>query len=242
MDLGGDTRLLISFHEEAGGDKGVMWAFGRRSCMHCYNPACASVCPSGALYVDDGTGLVTVAEDKCIGCRYCSSACPFDVPRYHGPHSKVNKCTGCVDRVAQGRPPACVKTCQPTALKFGERDEMLAIARQRVEYLKGKGFTNAAIYGEDELEGLHVIVVSKYDPAWHGLPLDPKKNALIDLLALAKPLAAVGVGATVLGLGASFLSGLGYKRAQLHYDETTGETIDLDTDEVVLVDETQEGR
>ena len=52
MDLNGDTRLLISFHEEAGGDKGVKWAFGRRSCQHCADAPCATICPC-LLYTSD---------------------------------------------------------------------------------------------------------------------------------------------------------------------------------------------
>ena len=143
-DLQPNTRLIITFNEADNGKKyGVNWAFGRRACMHCTNPACVSVCPSGALYVDEETGLVTYDSSKCIGCQYCRSACPFDVPRHTnvgltGDNIKINKCTGCVDRVKQGRKPACVSTCQPGALQFGDRDEMLKMAKERVEYLKGK--------------------------------------------------------------------------------------------------------
>ena len=89
---------------------------------------------------DEATGFVSVDESKCIGCRYCSTACPFDVPQYHGDTSKINKCTGCLDRVEQGLAPACVTTCQPQALMFGDREEMLSIARERVDYLHGKGY------------------------------------------------------------------------------------------------------
>ena len=67
MDLNGTTRILISFNEEAGGDKGVKWAFGRRSCQHCTDAACATICPAGAIAKHAATGLVTVDESKCIG-------------------------------------------------------------------------------------------------------------------------------------------------------------------------------
>ena len=60
MDLNGDTRILISFNEEAGGSKGVKWAFGRRSCQHCTDAACATICPAGAITKHEATGLVTV--------------------------------------------------------------------------------------------------------------------------------------------------------------------------------------
>lgn len=242
LDLGGDTRLIISFNEKEGGKTGVEWAFGRRGCMHCYDPACASVCPSGALHVDAATGLVTVSEEKCIGCKYCASACPFDVPRHYGPHSKINKCTGCVDRIAQGMMPACVKTCQPEALKFGDRAEMLALANERVALLRAKGYDKAVVYGEHELSGLHVIFVAKYGIEAIGLPKDPQISALVDLLRIMKPLTGVGTAAIVVGLGLSFLTGIGYKRHKLHYDEVAHDVIDEDTGEVVKhIDEERKG-
>ena len=77
MDLNGTTRILISFNEEAGGDKGVKWAFGRRSCQHCTDAACATICPAGAIAKHEATGLVTVDESKCIGCQFCAMACPM---------------------------------------------------------------------------------------------------------------------------------------------------------------------
>ncbi|MDR2715882.1 MAG: 4Fe-4S binding protein, partial [Coriobacteriaceae bacterium] len=161
LELNGDTRLLISFNEKRNEKGGIEWAFARRSCMHCVNPACAAVCPSGTLHVDEASGMVAVSDEKCIGCQYCASACPFGVPHHYGPEPTVNKCTGCVDRIEQGRVPACVKTCQPGALNFGDRAEMLAIAHERVALLKSKGFDKAVVYGEDELDGLHVVSVAK---------------------------------------------------------------------------------
>ena len=83
-DLNGDTRLMITFNELEGDSKikPVKWAFGRRACQHCTDAPCASVCPGGALVRNEETGFVEVYQDKCVGCQYCHSACPFDVPRY----------------------------------------------------------------------------------------------------------------------------------------------------------------
>ena len=83
-DLNGDTRLIITFNELEGDSKikPVKWAFGRRACQHCTDAPCASVCPGGALVRNEETGFVEVYQDKCVGCQYCHSACPFDVPRY----------------------------------------------------------------------------------------------------------------------------------------------------------------
>jgi formate dehydrogenase iron-sulfur subunit len=246
LDLNGDTRLIISFDEAAGDPdtqwNRVRWAFGRRSCQHCSNPACASICPSGALSVNEDTGFVTVTEDKCIGCKYCSTACPFDVPRYHGKQPKINKCTGCPERVANGRAPACVQTCQPGALLFGDREEMLALGKERVAHLQSKGFKDASLYGENELDGLHVITVAKYDLASHGLPANPQINPFVGLVDLAKPVIALAAGATVVGLAASFLTGVGYQQPQLRYDVTTRETIDETTGVVLKVGTSQEGK
>ena len=233
MDLNGDTRLLVSFHEEAGGDKGVMWAFGRRACQHCSDAPCATVCPGGALAKDEETGFVSVDESKCIGCQYCKAACPFDVPRYHGPNSKINKCTGCLDRVEQGMQPACVTTCQPEALKFGDREEMLAIARERVDYLHGKGYADACVYGEDEMGGLHVVQVLKYGVEAHGQVDNPQVSPTVGLTQIMKPVTGAVTGLTVAGLAAMFVLGIGYKRDKLAYNPETDDTISVDTGEVV---------
>jgi formate dehydrogenase iron-sulfur subunit len=258
-ELNGDTRLLMRFEEHeadpdnAGKKWGIEWSIGRRSCMHCIDPACAAVCPSGALSVDEATGFVRVSEDACIGCHYCSGACPFDVPHYHQGGAKINKCTACLDRIENGRGPhlgdigqfnipACVHTCPPGALAYGKRDEMLRRAHERVEVLKAKGYQKASIYGENELSGLHVIYVLKYDAETYGLPKNPKIGALVDTVGIMKPLTGLAAAATVAGLAVSFLSGLGYKRHELRYDETTHETIDVDTETVLTADGTVSGK
>lgn len=238
MDLNGDTRIIVSFNEEEGGSKGVMWAFGRRSCQHCGDAPCATMCPAGAIFKHEATGLVTVDDSKCIGCQYCSSACPFDVPRYRatgplGQKTVINKCTGCVDRIEQGRAPACVSTCQPEALKFGDRDELIALAHDRVEVLKGRGYENAVVYGEDEVGGLHVIQVLKYGVAPHGQIVDPQVSPTVALTQIMKPITAVGTGVTVAGLAAMFALGIGYKRNKLAYNAETGDTLNAETGEVV---------
>lgn len=236
-DVNGDTRLIITFNEydaeEGMSNKSVAWAFGRRSCQHCSDAPCAQVCPGGALVKDEETGFVTVDDSKCIGCQYCSSACPFDVPHYYGTQSKVNKCTGCIDRVQNGMAPACVTTCQPGALQFGDRDEMIAIAHKRVEFLKAHGYEKATVYGENEMGGLHVIQVLKYGVEAHGQVEDPKVSPMVGLQQIMKPITAVGTGATVLGLGAMFALAAGYRHKNLAYNEKTGDTIDVDTGEVV---------
>lgn len=240
-DLNGITRMIITMSEHdapEGSTKPVLWAFDRRSCKHCTDAGCVRVCPAGALSHDEATGFVRLERSKCIGCQYCSSACPFDVPRYEegGPlnqRTTVEKCTACLDRVEQGMTPACVSTCQPNALRFGDRDEMIAIAHERVDYLKGRGFEDACVYGETEMGGLHVISVLKYGVEKHGEVAEPRMSPTVGMNEVMKPLTAVGTGLTVAGLAAMFALGVGYKRRTLAYNPETADTIDVETGEVV---------
>lgn len=238
LDLNGDTRLVITFDERVGGAKGVEWAFGRRSCQHCANAACASVCPSGALAADGDTGLVTVDEAKCIGCRYCSLACPYDVPRYYGERGLVNKCTGCADRVQRGMEPACVATCQPNALTFGDRDALLAEAHDRAERLRRRGWERASVYGEHEQGGLHVVQVLKYgaEGGQHGAftaTAPDKANGWVEASQAMRPVTAAAAAATATGLAAMTALAAGYRRDPLAYNPATGDTINTADGSVV---------
>ncbi|WP_165056415.1 MULTISPECIES: 4Fe-4S dicluster domain-containing protein [unclassified Adlercreutzia] len=234
-DLNGQTRLIMTYHESEGTlpTKTVQWAFGRRACQHCTDAPCASICPAGAICKDEATGMVTTDNSKCVACQYCSTACPFDVPRYDGVQGTINKCTGCVDRIEQGMPPACVTTCQPEALAFGDRDEMLAEAEKRLEMLKQRGYENAVIYGAEEMGGLHVIQVLKYGVEAHGQVANPTVSPVTTLTNLMKPVTGVVSGVTVLGLAAMFGLAAGYKRDKVVYNAETEDTISLITGDVV---------
>jgi len=134
--------------------------FMRRLCMNCEEPACASVCPVGAL---QKTALGPVAYDahKCMGCRYCMVACPFGVPKYEWNNSltpKVQKCTMCADRVLAGQQTACAEICPTGATKFGERAELLEEAKKRIRENPGNYVTH--IYGETEVGGTSVLLLS----------------------------------------------------------------------------------
>jgi Fe-S-cluster-containing dehydrogenase component len=142
-------------------------------CNHCDNPACADVCPVGAT-AKQSDGIVTVDADKCIGCRYCQVACPYDVRTfvtsntreyYPGkgltPYEKVayplhqtgtvEKCNFCKDRVADGKLPACVQTCPAKALTFGDLDDPTSevstlILTRKAEPLKPEAGTKPNVY------------------------------------------------------------------------------------------------
>lgn len=224
IDLNGDTRLIITFSEAVGGTNGVEWAFGRRSCYHCSEPACVDICPSGALSKQDN-GVVKLDASVCIGCRYCTNACPFSVPKFREAQNHVDKCTFCADRLEQGRKPACVQTCQPGALEFGDRDEMLALAKERLALLQSQGYDRAVLYGENEMGGLHVLTIARYGIEAIGLPANPQTSPMVSFMQLLKPITGIGVGAVVAGLGISFLSGIGYKRDEMVYDEDADKVV-----------------
>ena len=220
MDLNGDTRLIMTFDEKPSGNKyhPIDWAIGRRSCYHCTDPGCVQACSSGALQKNEN-GVVTFDTDKCNGCTFCQAACPFDVPRFRPMDGKIDKCTLCMDRLEQGGKPACVHTCQPEALDFGPREEMLKKAHARVEFLKKKGFAKAEVYGENECGGLHVIQVCALGHEAYGLPTNPEPKKVINAIDVMKPVTAVGAAAVVGALAVSFLANLGYRRKAVTLEE-----------------------
>ncbi len=92
------------------------------ACNHCNDAPCMSSCPALAYRRDGATGAVLVDGDRCIGCSYCSWACPYDAPVYDETAGVMTKCTLCEPRVAAGRDPACVEYCPTGALTFGGLD------------------------------------------------------------------------------------------------------------------------
>jgi len=178
------TPLLynqIHFIEQEQGDD-LRWLFINRRCMHCADAGCVKVCPSaGALY-HTKEGLVAYNREKCIECHYCASGCPFDVPRYDA-KQKVTKCHACSDRVQNGLLPACAKACPTQALKFGDRDQLIAEAKAA-----GK-----KLYGENDLGGLGVLYVLDDEPGTYRLPKNPAIPASIFFWKdVVKPLGILG--------------------------------------------------
>ena len=131
----------------------------RRMCMHCLTPTCASVCPVGALRKSD-SGPVVYDSDKCIGCRYCVMACPFDAPKYQWdrPVPIVGKCILCAPRIAAGKPTACASVCPTGATQFGRRDELIEEARARIAAEPDRYVDR--IYGLEEAGGTSVLMLA----------------------------------------------------------------------------------
>jgi formate dehydrogenase iron-sulfur subunit len=138
--------------------------FLRKQCRHCQEPACAAACPVGALHQTE-LGAVVYDSDKCLGCRYCMMACPYGIPRYDWDLAVpyVRKCIMCHDNIKSGKleQPACTSACPTGATIYGERDELLKTARQRIKSEPGKYLD--IIYGEKEVGGTNVMYITSKD-------------------------------------------------------------------------------
>lgn len=202
-DLSADSWTLMRFAEYENPDSGNLeWLIRKDGCMHCAEPGCLAACPSPGAIVKYANGIVDFNQDKCIGCGYCITGCPFDVPRISQKDKKAYKCTLCSDRVAVGLEPACVKTCPTGAIVFGSKEDMQVHAAGRIVDLKERGFANAGLYDPDGVGGTHVMYVLHHadQPSlYSGLPDAPAISPLVSLWkGVAKPLALLAMGATVL--------------------------------------------
>lgn len=174
----------------------------RRLCMHCETPSCASVCPVGA-FEKTAAGPVLYDASKCLGCRYCMQACPFQVPRYEWTKRApaVTKCDMCAERQAAGRVPACVESCPMEATVFGTRDELLAEAHRRIA--ESPDAYHPHVYGETEVGGTSVLFLSPVPFEELGFAVDLGDQPLPDLtgraLARVPDIVTVG-GALLLGI------------------------------------------
>ena len=175
------TWNLIEFKEKE--EKGkVSWLFLRRACKHCIDAACIEACPVEpvkAMTRHPKYGTVYVNQDLCIGCEACAEACPFGIPYVDGNLEKSFKCWACTDRLDNGGITACAKTCPTGALLFGNREDMLKIAKKRLEELKAKG-QKAFIYGEKEMGGLGNIFLLPGELKDYTLPEKPESFAHLD--------------------------------------------------------------
>ena len=206
IDLTDKSWTVMRFSEvevEAGK---LEWLIRKDGCMHCADPGCLKACPAPGAIVQYSNGIVDFHEENCIGCGYCITGCPFNIPRLSKKDGKAYKCTLCSDRVAVGQEPACVKTCPTGAIVFGSKDDMIHHAEERVTDLKSRGFQNAGLYDPPGVGGTHVMYVLQHadmPQIYHGLPKDPHISPLVSLWkGPFKSLMTLGLG--LAGLVAFF--------------------------------------
>lgn len=138
------------------------YAFLKNQCMHCNQPACASVCLTKALLKTE-SGQVIYRANKCMGCRMCMVSCPFDIPKfeYSSWKPRILKCDLCYERTKVGENPVCVDACPARALTFGKRRDLLRMARTRIA--QNPGTYTDHIYGEQEAGGTGVMYLARTD-------------------------------------------------------------------------------
>jgi formate dehydrogenase iron-sulfur subunit len=169
--------------------------YARKLCMHCNEPACASVCPVGAFKKSD-TGAVLYDGNKCIGCRYCMQACPHKIPRYEWEKTqpRIRKCVLCHDRVKAGKLTACAEACPTEATLFGNMEDLVSTAKKRMQKHPGKYFPH--IYGLEEAGGGHVLVISPVPFEQLGytakLPKESMPSLTMNAMEKIPPVVALG--------------------------------------------------
>ena len=162
QDLSSKTLKLVRFKEVV--QEGMLhWLFLPEQCRHCIDPPCASVANvEGAILHDKATGAVIytdkTAQDDFEAIR---GVCPYDIPRQDPVTKVIAKCDMCIDRVQNGLLPACVQTCPTGAMNFGDREDMLTLAEERLAAAKKK-WPKAELV---DPEWVRVIYLTAVDPA-----------------------------------------------------------------------------
>ncbi|GAB5895628.1 4Fe-4S dicluster domain-containing protein [Mycolicibacterium mageritense] len=204
------------------------WLMASDVCKHCTHAGCLDVCPTGAMFRTE-FGTVVVQADVCNGCGTCVAGCPFGVverrsdgtaaPTTRSGERKgeqpevpkrgiAQKCTLCYDRLVEDETPACAKTCPTTSIKFGDHDDLVAEARDRVAQLHAQGLTEARLYGANELDGVGgtgSVFLLLDEPEVYGLPPDPRV-CTADLMTMYRRAGAAALG-MVAAAAFSFLRG-----------------------------------
>lgn len=198
VDLSSRTLNVIKRYGVSGPKDSVEgFAFVKRHCMHCVDPACVTACPVSALLKDPASGVVTYNKDACIGCRYCQIACPYNIPKFQwdSPFPQIVKCQLCSHLLAKGGISACCRACPTGASLFGPVAELRKEAQRRLSMTAGEyydfpvasidsgesqlhraGGYVSHIYGDRELGGSQVLYLAGVPFAMLGLPDLPEDS------------------------------------------------------------------
>jgi DMSO reductase iron-sulfur subunit len=144
IEPGPRWRRVIDIWE--GEFPGIARTFFSLACLHCGQPACAEVCPTGAISKRAEDGIVVVDRDKCNGCQECAAACPYGVPQF-GDDGTMQKCDFCL---GLGQEPACVATCPAEALHYGTMEALAGLAVEKAAS-KLAGPTEPSIFVRNKL-------------------------------------------------------------------------------------------
>lgn len=135
----------------------------KENCKHCNYPSCKSACIVGAFSKLDN-GSVVWDGSKCIGCRYCMVACPFQIPTFEYDKAiqpNIRKCDFCYERTAEGKLPACVEICPVETMIYGPINEIISIAHERIKRNPDKYVNH--IYGLEEVGGTSWMYLTSVD-------------------------------------------------------------------------------
>jgi formate dehydrogenase iron-sulfur subunit len=166
-------------------------------CMHCVDPSCVSACTVGALQQNED-GIVTYDQDRCIGCRYCMYACPFEVPHFEWDQqfALIVKCDMCVSRLEEGQQqPACTATCPTEAIQFGTREDMLAMAHERIQKEPDRYVDH--VFGEHENGGTSTFYISPVSFEKLGFPAVQTTKSPAEFNRLATEIGTPVIASTV---------------------------------------------
>jgi formate dehydrogenase iron-sulfur subunit len=237
-DLSPTTWNRIAFYELERDNGRVAWLFRPVRCLHCTEASCVEVCPTGAAA--HRGDAVLIDPEWCIGCGYCETACPFDVPRLGEGAEKASarKCWFCMDRVTDGMQPACANACPTGAIEFGDRSALVAKGQERVAALKQMGLAEANLYGDKLLGGLGQMYVLTDPPSVFSLPDSPK-------LATRNQIGSWLSGILTAGVVAALPFWLLFKRKETLAAETVPSeeipTVEVSTEDVSAEDAPEGG-
>ncbi len=200
-DLSAKTYNIVKLYKDGEGlqkdQKIDGYSFIRRFCMHCVDPSCVSACPVEALHKNRQSGIVLYDKDKCIGCRYCQIACPYNVPKFEWDTAfpQIKKCQMCSHRIEEDSYPACCEFCPNGGSIFGNVSDLIKEAKRRLALEPGSmapfplhridtrevrhrqvtPYENS-IFGLEDGGGTQVLMLAGVPFDLLGLPLLPKRS------------------------------------------------------------------